>query len=269
MIDLSGHVAIVTGANHGIGAATAIRLAEAGAAVLVTYLRVQNSADTGTPETAGGGRAAGSEAVLEAIRNHGGAAESVEADLTKAMVPSMLFDKAEATFGPVDILVNNASAWGTDTFAEPGADRFDRALPRVSEETIDHQMAVDMRASALLISEFATRHVLHDLAWGRIVGLTSGGHLGFPQEVSYGAAKAALESYSMSAAFELAERGVTSNVVHPPVTDTGWITEEVEAAMERDRHLIHVAQPEEVARVIAFLASDDARLVTGNVVHLR
>jgi 3-oxoacyl-[acyl-carrier protein] reductase len=87
--------------------------------------------------------------------------------------------------------------------------------------------------------------------------------------VSYGAAKAALENYTMSAAFELADYGVTANVVYPPVTDTGWVTSEVAEAVHESRELVHIAAPREVAEVIAFLASDLARLVTANVIHLR
>ncbi len=86
--------------------------------------------------------------------------------------------------------------------------------------------------------------------------------MGFPGEVSYGAAKAALENYTMSASTELAPFGITANIVHPPVTDTGWITDEV-----RRRH--RVVAPEQVAEVIAWLCSDAARLVTGNVIRLR
>jgi len=83
--------------------------------------------------------------------------------------------------------------------------------------------------------------------------------------VSYGAAKAALENYTLSAAFELASLGITANIVHPPVTDTGWVTEEV----RRRPDLIHIPDPGEVAAIIAFLSSDEARLITGNVIRLR
>ena len=79
-------------------------------------------------------------------------------------------------------------------------------------------------AAALLISEFARRHIARGADWGRIIGLTSSGDLGFPEEVSYGAAKAAQVNYTMSAALELARYGITANMVHPPVTDTGWVT---------------------------------------------
>jgi 3-oxoacyl-[acyl-carrier protein] reductase len=120
-----------------------------------------------------------------------------------------------------------------------------------------------------MIAEFARRHVLRHARWGRIVGLTSGGPLGFPGEVSYGAAKAALVNYAMSAALELAEYGITSNVVYPPVTDTGWVTPAVRDVVAASREHVHVAQPEEVADVTAYLASDQARLITANVIQLR
>ena len=128
---------------------------------------------------------------------------------------------------------------------------------------------MDARATATLIAEFARRHADRGADWGRIIGLTSGGPNGFPGEVSYGAAKAALENYTMSAAFELAPLGITANVVYPPVTDTGWVTDEVRRNVDRRPDLIHIVDPEDVAQVIAYLASSHARLITGNVVHLR
>jgi 3-oxoacyl-[acyl-carrier protein] reductase len=101
------------------------------------------------------------------------------------------------------------------------------------------------------------------------VTLTSDGTNGFPGEVSYGAAKAALTSYTLSAASEMAADGVTANVVHPPVTDTGWITDEVRAFVDRDAEHHHVASPDEVADVIAWLCCDAGRTVTGNLIRLR
>ncbi len=268
-IDLGDHVALVTGANHGIGAATAVRLAAAGAAVVLTYLRVEDDPGSGVPDELRRRRAGNADDVLATIEAGGGRAQALEADLADEHTHGGLFEAAEKSFGPVDILVNNASSWLADTFRSDTTDRLGRSLRPVSPETFDHQFAVDARAAALLIAEYAARHARHRLSWGRVIGLTSGGPLGFPQEVSYGAAKAALENYTMSAAFELAERGITANVVHPPVTDTGWVTEAVRRVVEHDHHLIHVARPEDVAEVIAFLASDHARLITGNVVHLR
>ena len=113
------------------------------------------------------------------------------------------------------------------------------------------------------------RHVARGADWGRIIGLTSGGEMGFPEEVSYGAAKAAQVNYTMSAALELAPHGITANMVHPPVTNTGWVTAKVREAVAASPALIHVAEPADVAEVISYLASDAAALVTANVLTLR
>jgi 3-oxoacyl-[acyl-carrier protein] reductase len=121
----------------------------------------------------------------------------------------------------------------------------------------------------LLIAELARRHIERGATWGRIVGMTSSGAEGFPEEASYGAAKAAQTHYTMTAAVELARYGITANVVHPPVTDTGWITEAVREFVANDDHHTHVASPDEVAETIAWLCSDAAALVSGNVIRLR
>ena len=268
-LDLTNHVAIVTGANHGIGAVTASALAKCGASVLVTYLRLSDEDDPGIPEIYRNSRASDAEHVLSAIRSQGGRATAVEADLTDSRTPRQLFDTAESELGPVDILINNATGWLADTFTAEARDGFGRNLRQVSAETFEQQFSVDALGAATLIAEFARRHSARGASWGRIIGLTSGGPGGFPGEVSYGAAKAALESYTISAAFELAHLGITANVVCPPATDTGWVTEGVRRNVRDRPDLIHIAQPEEVAEVIAYLASDNARLVTGNIVRLR
>lgn len=268
-VDLSGHVALVTGANHGIGAATARQLAGVGARVLLSYLRIEDEVDPGIPDAYRTHRASGAEGVLTAIREAGGEAAAVEADLTDPAVPARLFDEAERQFGPVDILINNATGWLADTFTVQESDSLGRRLERVTAASFDRQFGVDARAAALLIAEFARRHAERGAAWGRIIGLTSGGPDGFPGEVSYGAAKAALENYTMSAAFELAPLGITANIVYPPVTDTGWVTDEVRHFVAGSRELLHIATPDEVARVITYLVSDEARLITANRVRLR
>jgi 3-oxoacyl-[acyl-carrier protein] reductase len=265
----TGHTAIVTGANHGIGAATALALARRGHAVLCTYLRTDDPADPGIPQAYRDHRARDAAAVIARIREDGGKAVAAEADLSDPAVPSLLFDTAEEQLGPVDILVNNATGWLADTFTAAGDDRLGRSLQPVTAATWTRQFGVDAMGAALMISEFARRHIARQGSWGRIIGLTSGGELGFPEEVSYGAAKAAQVNYTMSAAIELAPFGITANMVHPPVTDTGWVTDAVREHVAASTSLIHIASPDEVAEVIAYLASDAAALITANVITLR
>jgi len=272
MIDpgLDGRVALVTGANQGIGAATARALAARGVAAFLTYLRLDPREQSGEPYPAAYGqvRAATADHVAQQIRDAGGRAECMEADLADSTVPRLLFDRAEATLGPVEILVNNASGWLANTFLPVTQDRFGRSLCPVDAASHDRQFAVDARASALLVAEFARRHIQRGATWGRIIGLTSGGPGGFPEEISYGAAKAAQENYTMSAAQELGPYGVTANIVYPPVTDTGWVTPAVEEAAIAASPLRHLAQPDDVAEVITLLASHQARYITGQIIHM-
>ena len=263
------HTAIVTGANHGIGAATAEALARQGCAVLCTFFRLADPEDPGIPRKFRDNRASDAAAVIGRIEHHGGTAVAVEADLSDPAAPGMLFDAAEERLGPVDILVNNATSWLADTFGAAATDRAGRTLQPVTAASWTQQFSVDAMGAALMIAEFARRHIARQAAWGRIIGLTSGGNLGFPEEVSYGAAKAAQENYTMSAAFELARYGVTANMVYPPVTDTGWVTDAVRDQVAGSKTLLHIAAPDEVAGVIAYLASDAAALITANVITLR
>jgi 3-oxoacyl-[acyl-carrier protein] reductase len=259
----------VTGANHGIGAAVAAALAERGCAVLCTYLRVDDEAGPVLPPAYREDRARDGGYVADQIRAAGGRSLAMEANLADPATAGALFDAAEQQLGPVDILVNNASGWVADTFQPAHADGFGRPVQTMNPGTWLQQFSVDSMAAALLIAEFARRHIAHGGTWGRIVGLTSGAEIGFPDEVSYGAAKAAQTSYTMSAAIELADYGVTANMVHPPVTDTGWVNDAVRKLVADDPHLFHVAAPAEVAEVIAYLASDAAALITANVITLR
>lgn len=263
---LAGRVALVTGANHGIGAATAVALAQRGADVAVTYLRV------GDPELSDEYnvvRSGDAGAVREAIEAKGRRCVAIEADLTDPDTPALLFEKTVERLGEVDVLVHNASGWAKDSYAPTQPDAVGRFADMVTTTTIDAQLHVDARAGALLMAEFIQRHRARAAEWGRIVTLTSGEGREFPGEVSYGAGKAALVSYTLSAAAEMASDGVTANVVYPPVTDTGWITDEVRQFVAADHQHHHVAEPEEVAEVIAWLCADAGRIVTGNVIRLR
>jgi len=265
--DLTGHVALVSGANHGIGAAAARLLARHGAAVLITYLRTE--ALSQYPEVYRANRHLDGQDVAAGIIGEGGQARAVEADLLDVSVVPRLFDDAEDSFGPVDILINNATGQvANDSFASrrgPGK----KAPDTVTADIFDKTFGVDARAGALMIAEFARRHIGRQSSWGRIIGLTSGGPMGFPGEVSYGAAKAAIENYTMAASAELGGLGVTANMVYPPVTDTGWVTDEVREFVSRSDDHIHIAQPEDVAGVILLLCAPEASMITGNVVRMR
>lgn len=263
---LAGRVALVTGANHGIGAATALALAGRGADVAVSYLAGDGP---GAANEYDRQRAQDGTSVRAAVEAMGRRCLRVEADLRDVDTPQRLFDAAEDRLGAVSVLVHNASGWSKDSFAPGGTDAAGRVNPSLTPETVQGQWEVDARAGALLMSEFIGRHRSRGADWGRIVTLTSGTGGAFPGEVSYGAAKASLISYTLSAAAEMAADGVTANVIYPPVTDTGWITEAVREFVAGDHEHHHIAEPGEVADVIAWLCAEAGRVVTGNVIRLR
>lgn len=137
------HTAIVTGANHGIGAATAELLGARGCAVLCTFLRVSDPPDPGMPQAYRDKRAQDAEEVVGRLRAGGARGLAIEADLTDPATAKRLFDTAEDQLGPVDILINNATGWLADTFAAADTDRHGRSLAPVSAATWERQFKVD------------------------------------------------------------------------------------------------------------------------------
>jgi 3-oxoacyl-[acyl-carrier protein] reductase len=267
---LSGRVAVVTGANHGIGAAVARGLAARGADVLVTYLRFSaEQARSSPPGEFDRPRSQDASSICADIVALGVRAVGVEADLADPSVSKQLFEQCEETLGPVDIVVHNASGWMKDSFSDGRNDHIGRPGSPVTAESINTQLFVDARAGALLMAEYIDRHRARNATWGRIVTMTSGAGGAYPGQVSYGAAKAALISYTLSAASEMARDGVTANVVYPPVTDTGWVNDDVRAFVERDHEHHHIATPDEVAETVVWLCADANHLVTGNIIRLR
>lgn len=288
MIDtgLKDKVVLVTGANHGIGAATAKAFAAEGATVFINYLRLpmeissDSRAEAGKVRTPGmalyrARQATSGDEVVQAIRKGGGRAEAWEADLADPATIPQLFDRAEETFGPVDVLVNNAADWQADTFIPLGMEPFNplvelwtsRSLP-ITPESHDRLFAVNSRAVALMMAEYVRRHVERGARWGRMINVSTDGAHCFPGEVSYGASKAALEAYSRSAAKEVGKFGITVNIVAPGPIQTGWITPELEEKELPTIPLGRVGQPEDVADVIVFLASEQARWLTGQLLYV-
>ncbi len=235
---LDGKVAIVTGASRGIGRAVAERLGGDGARVVVNYVHNAGKA----------------QEVVEAIEAAGSQAFAVRADVGRLEDVRRLFQTAEERFGGVDLVVNNASV----SVFKPHAE--------VSEEEFDRVFALIARGTFFALQEAAKR--LRD--GGRIVNISSGGTVtGGPGAGLYLGAKAAVEQFSLALAKELGPRAITVNAVLPGLTDTdGMIMppEAVEQAVNMTP-LGRLGQPEDVADVVAFLAGEDGRWMTGQLVR--
>ena len=283
---LEDKVVLITGGNHGIGAATARALAAEGAAVLINYLRMpplgkqdHDNIEADEPKTPGRvfyntQRALTADEVVQTIRDLGGRVEAIEADLAEPSTIPLLFDRAEAAFGPVEVLINNADHCEADTFIPQNQLSLDTYAPAgyrvqtITAKNHDQHFAVNSRAVALMIAEYARRHIERGARWGRIINVSTDGAACFPGEISYGASKAALESFSRSAAVELGRFGITVNVVSPGPIQTGYITPQAEERLIAEIPLGRVGLPEDVADVIVFLASEQARWLTGQLLFV-
>ena len=283
MVDtgLAGRVVLVTGAQHGIGAATAKAFAVEGATVFIHFFRTRLKVErTDRPKAPGlelflERQSQTADAVVQEIRTSGGRADAWECDLAQPANVPLLFDRAEAAVGPVEVLVNNAAYWEDDSFlppevrpANPFVESWKDRPGTVTSGSHDRHFAVNTRAVALLMAEYFRRHVARKANWGRIVNVSTEGAHVFPGEISYGASKAAMEAYTRSAACEFAKFGITVNIVAPGATQTGWITPELEEAVLPTIPLGRLGQPEDIADVIVFLASEQARWVTGQLLNV-
>jgi 3-oxoacyl-[acyl-carrier protein] reductase len=248
--EVEGLVALVTGVGRrrGIGSAICLALAQRGADVFFTYWKVYDRrAPWATDEDE-------PEALLEELRARGVRAESVELDLSLPDSPGRLLDAAAERLGPPSILVNNAAYSTRDGFE------------KLDAETLDAHYAVNLRATALLSVGFARRYP--GGPGGRIINLTSGQSLGpMPEELAYAATKGAIEAFTVTLAAEVGHKGITVNAVNPGPTDTGWMTEELKEELSSKFPAGRVGEPEDAARLVAFLAGDEARWITGQIIH--
>lgn len=241
--------------------------------MLLNYLRLPESATPGSTAAYRRNRMLSADAILADIRADGGRGEAWECDLANPAAIPILFDQAEQRLGPVQILVNNAAHWEADTFVPVGVENkhADQWPPRSSSLTaasLDQHFAVNSRGSALMMAEFAQRHVGRGARWGRIINISTDASACFPAEAGYGASKAALESLSRTAAAELGSYGITVNIVSPGPIQTAWITPELETQTAKTTPLGRVGQPNDVADVVVFLASDQARWLTGQLLYV-
>ncbi len=239
---LDGKSVIVTGASRGIGKEIALYLAKEGARVAVNY--------SGSKEKA--------EAVVEEIQAFGGEAFAIQANVDQAEDVQQLISQTIEQFGSIDVLVNNA-----------GITR-DNLLMRMKEQEWDDVLNTNLKG-VFLCTKAATRPMMKQRK-GRIINITSiVGVAGNPGQANYVAAKAGVIGLTKTSAMELASRNITVNAIAPGfiTTDmTDALPEEVKAQMLSQIPLAKFGQPEDIAKAVTFLASDDASYITGQTIHI-
>lgn len=246
---LAGRVALVTGVGWraGIGFAIARRLTRAGADLLVQGWRAYDAAQPwgADPDAA---------ALLAELRSAGGRVEQIEVDLRTPAAPAATVRAAVAAYGHVDILVANHA------YSTMGS------LEELTAEQIDAHLAVNVRGSLLLVKDFAAQH--DGRPGGRVILMTSGQHLGpMPGELAYVASKAALHGLTLSLSAHLVRRGITVNTINPGATDTGYADAALRQWVLDRAPRGRWGRPDDAARLIAWLATDDAEWITGQVIN--
>ena len=259
-LPLAGRTVLVTGVSRriGIGHAIACRAADYGASIVAHHYRPHDASQPWGADDI--------EAVMASIRSHlVGPARLIDipADLTCPGEPTRVVERATAAVGHLDALVCNQA------MSSP-----DGPLSEMTEAVLDAHWAVDARASILLAQAFAAQEGFAASAppgpgrrRGAIVFLTSGQGLGpLPGEIAYAAAKAAIAGVTLTISEELIDAGITVNTVNPGPVDTGYVTEEIRQETAAMFPQGRWGEPDDAARLITWLLTDEARWITGQVI---
>lgn len=281
MIDprLNGKTVLITGANHGIGAAAARAFAYQRANLFLTYYRppspfsdailaLARREGKGGPELYTAMQQQSAEPLADELRSLGRRVAVREADLGEAVSIPDLFNQCEAEVGPVDVLVANHTYDVLETFDPDRVSDTGFPVSLVSAAEIDRHFTVNTRGCALLIREFVERFLKRKASWGRVITVSTDAAHAHTANVSYAASKHAIESYSRSAAAELGRYGITVNIVAPGPIQTGYITPEQELEIAAGTPLGRVGTPDDVAEVMVFLAAEQARWLTGQLLYV-
>ena len=259
---LKDRVAIITGANNpqGIGATTARAFAREGAKVVLVYKKVFRQFDKNKTDRNGADRyyeanAGNADAVESKLKELNADYIVIESDISNEEAVKEIYSTVIERYGRADILVNNAAVDDENGFD---------TIEKITQKVIDDTFAVNVRGSLLMMREFINRRG----DYGRIINISTDAAQVFAGQITYGASKATLEALTRSIALEVGKYGITVNCVAPGPTQTGWIDADLEKAVIPLIPMGKLIQPEDIAETILFLASEQARMLTGQVIKV-